>query len=219
MSFYKNVNAQQDNELYNLVHRMSSSLVTKVYEGCQRKNIKTIIFRNMSYSIEQRDNKYDYDGSGLRDIGHGLPDELFSRNINVQGYDFKERVTELFTDYIYTKYLDIILDFKEEVKKEKSPSPILLYIRAEIEGYTQEYLNYEYVITHNLGRSTYIKDENGNLKPVNYTDTRSCPQIERFSVDLQGLYTNLETTADYPAKVCSSSRFISDYSRAVDRSL
>ena len=210
MSFYKNVNAQQDDELYKLAEGMSSSLVRKIFEGCQRRNIVTIAFQTAYYNSDQ-DHEYLTEP---KSISQGLPDELRARNINVKGYDFIEKTSELFTDYIYKKYLDFILDYKKRAKEDKPLCPLIFNIRVDMIGYTQEYIDYEYNMSHQARSILYIKDENGNVSSAWDYDVNACPQVDHFTIDIQGLYFNLDSTAvplNPPARVSVSSRFNNDY--------
>lgn len=212
MSFYKNVNAQQDDELYKLAEGMSSSLVRKIFEGCQRRNIVIIAFQTAYYNSDQ-DHEYLTEP---KSISQGLPDELRARNINVKGYDFIEKTSELFTDYIYKKYLDFILDYKKRAKEDKPLCPLIFNIRVDMIGYTQEYIDYEYNMSHQARSILYIKDENGNVSPTWDYDVNACPQVDHFTIDIQGLYFNLDSTEallNPPARVSvsASSRFNNDY--------
>lgn len=212
MSFYKNVNAQQDDELYKLAEGMSSSLVRKIFEGCQRRNIVTIAFQTAYYNCDQ-DHEYLAEP---KSISQGLPDELRVRNINVKGYDFIEKTSELFTDYIYKKYLDFILDYKKRAKEDKPLCPLIFNIRVDMIGYTQEYIDYEYNMSHQARSILYIKDENGNVSSTWDYDVNACPQVDHFTIDIQGLYFNLDSTEaplNPPARVSvsASSRFNNDY--------
>ena len=216
MSFYKNVNAQQDDELYKLAEGMSSSLVRKIFEGCQRRNIVTIAFQTAYYNSDQ-DHEYLTEP---KSISQGLPDELRARNINVKGYDFIEKTSELFTDYIYKKYLDFILDYKKRAKEDKPLCPLIFNIRVDMIGYTQEYIDYEYNMSHQARSILYIKDENGSVSPTWDYDVNACPQVDHFTVDIQGLYFNLDSTEvplNPPARVSASSRFKNDYVYVQDR--
>lgn len=217
MSFYKNVNAQQDDELYKLAGGMSSSLARKIFEGCQRRNITTIAFRTAYYNSDQ-DHGYGYLAEP-KSIGQGLPEELRARNINVKGYDFIEKTSELFTDYIYKKYLDFILDYKKRVREDKPLCPLIFNIRVEMIGYTQEYIDYEYNMSHQARSMLYMKDENGNVRPTWDYDVSVRPQADHFTIDIQGLYFNLDST-EVPfnplARVCASSRFNNDYAQDRD---
>ena len=210
MSFYKNVNAQQDDELYKLAEGMSSSLVGKIFEDCQRRNIVTIAFQTAYYNCDQ-DHEYLAEP---KSISQGLPDELRARNINVKGYDFIEKTSELFTDYIYKKYLDFILDYKKRAKEDKPLCPLIFNIRVDMIGYTQEYIDYEYNMSYQARSILYIKDENGNVSPTWDYDVNACPQVDHFTIDIQGLYFNLdsiEASLNPPARVSASSRFNNDY--------
>lgn len=206
MSFYKNIKAQQDNELYVLAREMSNTIVRGIFEDCLRKNIVSIKFATAYYSSYQN-NVGQIPEEHI--IGMGFPEEIVNKNINVQGYDFTEKTVDFFTDYIYKLYLYPILGFKEKYKEVQVSSPLILDIVINMTGYTQEYLDYQNNVSRLARGILYIKDNNGVLIPVQSSDVdnRVCPQIEYLSVRTQGLYLNYSlsepSTFNNPARIIS----------------